>query len=430
MTHAEHYSTSEPGADCRANRRSHFRTGVLLTVATITGLASLVGVSTHTASATTLSDAQSQAAALGAKLNAEQSQILILNSQSSAADYRLSQLTSRIASTKVQMAADQAVVNRDEAQLRHQAVADYMNNGTSSQLTQMFAGNNTAAGIRNEYAAISTSNVTNTVDSLHSAQSQLHAQQATLQVQQQQASTEASSLASSKGQAVQLASEYQSQKSSADAQVQSILQQQQAAAEAAALAAANAKLVAAKQAQAAASAAAAQSAANTPPRGTTPTGSTSGSGTSAPSQSGGGASGGSANAASYTPPVVNQPPPPVGTIQQIAVSAAQSQLGVEYTWGGTSPSTGFDCSGLVMWAYAHAGVSLPHYSGAQYSDTTQIPLADIAPGDLLFYGPGGSEHVAMYIGGGMMVEAPETGQTVHDTPIRTGSGFVGVGRVN
>jgi cell wall-associated NlpC family hydrolase len=82
-----------------------------------------------------------------------------------------------------------------------------------------------------------------------------------------------------------------------------------------------------------------------------------------------------------------------------------------------------------MWAYQQVGISLPHYSGAQYNATTHIALADIAPGDLLFYGPGGSDHVAMYIGGGEMVEAPYTGSTVHDTPMRTGNGFVGVGRV-
>ena len=103
-------------------------------------------------------------------------------------------------------------------------------------------------------------------------------------------------------------------------------------------------------------------------------------------------------------------------------------IGVPYVWGGSSPA-GFDCSGLVEWAYAQVGIGLPHYSGGQYDDTTHIPLADIEPGDLLFYGPGGSEHVAMYVGGGSMIEAPYTGATVHITGVRTDGGFVGVGRV-
>jgi len=97
-------------------------------------------------------------------------------------------------------------------------------------------------------------------------------------------------------------------------------------------------------------------------------------------------------------------------------------------WGGDTPA-GFDCSGLVQWAYAQVGISLPHYSGAQYDDTTHIPLADIEPGDLLFYGPGGDTHVAMYVGGGEMIEAPYTGASVWITGVRTGDNFAGVGRV-
>ncbi|MGO9027082.1 MAG: C40 family peptidase [Acidimicrobiales bacterium] len=353
------------------------------------------------ASADQLSDAKAQAAALGAQLNAEQAQIAALNGQYEAASYHLSQVDAQITATESQLAADQAVVSKDEAQLRTQAVADYMSDGTTSQLTQMFSGNNTTAGIRNEYAAISTGNVTDTVDGLHTAQTHLQAQQSALQADQQQAAAETTSLATSKSQATNLAGQYQSQLSSANAQVQNIINQQAAAAAAAAQAAAQAKLAAAQAAQAAAQR---QAAAAT----------SSGS-------SGGGAGIGSAVAAG--------PLPPLAAGAAGAVQAAEQEVGVPYVWGGASPA-GFDCSGLVMWAYAQVGVSLPHYSGAQYEDTTQIPLADIEPGDLLFYGPGGSEHVAMYVGGGEMIEAPYTGADVHITPIRTGAGFAGVGRVN
>ena len=111
----------------------------------------------------------------------------------------------------------------------------------------------------------------------------------------------------------------------------------------------------------------------------------------------------------------------------IAIRTAESYLGVPYVWGGASRS-GVDCSGLIMLAYDAAGIYFPHYSGAMYEDTERVPLYDIEPGDLLFYGPGGDEHVAMYVGGGDMIEAPETGQVVHITPIRLYGGFVGLGR--
>ena len=115
-----------------------------------------------------------------------------------------------------------------------------------------------------------------------------------------------------------------------------------------------------------------------------------------------------------------------------ALQAAESQEGVPYVWGAESPkgsaSPGFDCSGLTAWAWGQVGVGLPHYSGGQMSDSTPVPLSDLQPGDLLFYGPGGSEHVAMYVGPGTMIEAPETGQSVHLTGLRLGGGFVGAGR--
>jgi cell wall-associated NlpC family hydrolase len=94
-----------------------------------------------------------------------------------------------------------------------------------------------------------------------------------------------------------------------------------------------------------------------------------------------------------------------------AVSAAISKLGTPYVYAAAGPNS-FDCSGLVMWAYAQAGVSLPHYSGAQYNATVHISRDALQPGDLIFWGPGGSNHVGIYVGGGTMVHAPQTGDVV------------------
>jgi peptidoglycan DL-endopeptidase CwlO len=94
-----------------------------------------------------------------------------------------------------------------------------------------------------------------------------------------------------------------------------------------------------------------------------------------------------------------------------AIAYARSQLGKPYCYAGAGPAC-FDCSGLTMRAWGAAGVSMPHYSGAQYSMFPHVPLGAMQPGDLVFWGPGGSEHVGLYIGGGQMIAAPHTGDVV------------------
>ncbi|MBV9950640.1 MAG: C40 family peptidase [Acidimicrobiia bacterium] len=126
-----------------------------------------------------------------------------------------------------------------------------------------------------------------------------------------------------------------------------------------------------------------------------------------------------------SPPVAN---PPVGVGADAAIAAARSVLGVRYTWGGASPSTGFDCSGLVMWAWAHGGRSLPHSSAAQYSSTQHISMSDLQPGDLVFYGSP-IHHVALYIGGGQIIHAPHTGSYVQVASVYYWSDVAGAGRV-
>jgi peptidoglycan DL-endopeptidase CwlO len=86
-----------------------------------------------------------------------------------------------------------------------------------------------------------------------------------------------------------------------------------------------------------------------------------------------------------------------------------AQIGKPYLWGGSGPNA-FDCSGLVSYAFAAAGISLAHYTVSQYDATVHIPMADLEPGDLVFFD--GLNHVGIYIGGGDMVDAPHTGADV------------------
>ncbi len=114
----------------------------------------------------------------------------------------------------------------------------------------------------------------------------------------------------------------------------------------------------------------------------------------------------------YTGPV-DYTPPAVGTGVQRALAYAKAQLGKPYLWAAEGPSA-FDCSGLTMMAWRAGGKSLPHWSVAQYAQSTRISVGQLRPGDLVFWGgtPGSIHHVAMYIGNGQIIHAPRTGQPV------------------
>jgi cell wall-associated NlpC family hydrolase len=108
-------------------------------------------------------------------------------------------------------------------------------------------------------------------------------------------------------------------------------------------------------------------------------------------------------------------PVPAGTTAgaRAAIEFARAQLGEPYLWGAAGPDA-WDCSGLTMMAWRQGGISLPHYSAAQYSQTKHISAAQLRPGDLVFWGtsPNTIHHVALYIGNGQIIQAPHTGDVV------------------
>jgi len=101
-------------------------------------------------------------------------------------------------------------------------------------------------------------------------------------------------------------------------------------------------------------------------------------------------------------------PPANASAAQIAISAAKSVVGTQYVWGAASPGSGFDCSGLTSWAWAQAGVYLPHSASSQWSSLPRVSLSAIQPGDIVYYGNFGP-HVALYIGGGSIIHARHPG---------------------
>ncbi len=116
---------------------------------------------------------------------------------------------------------------------------------------------------------------------------------------------------------------------------------------------------------------------------------------------------------------------------EYVIRRAGSQMGVPYSWGGGTPNgpsrgvdsgadtVGFDCSGLMRYAFAGVGVLIPRYSGDQYNAGRHIPRSQAKRGDLIFYGPGGSQHVTLYLGNGQMLEASSIAGKVTVSPVRT-----------
>jgi len=107
--------------------------------------------------------------------------------------------------------------------------------------------------------------------------------------------------------------------------------------------------------------------------------------------------------------------PEATTVGTVALRWALSKRGDWYQWGAAGPNT-FDCSGLVVWAFAQEGISLPHYTGWLWNSGMHVSRADLEPGDLVFFFADIS-HVGIYIGNGLMVDAPSTGQQVQVQPV-------------
>ena len=391
--HTSH-STPRSGRGARLLRRA------LLPVSTVVIVSSCTVLPlARSAGATTLTSAKAQATQLEQEISSTGQQIDALDQRYEAAEQRKAGLDKQITATQAKIARARAKVAGDKIVLRKAAVDAYVSDGTAATEDPLFTGSQTSTTAAREFEGVSEGNLGTAMANLGTAQNTLSAQEASLRVQDDQAAQAEASAESAVQQAQNLEAQQTQALSQVKGQIATLIAQQQAAANAAATAAAQAQLQAA--AQAAAQATARQ-----------------------------GADGGNGVSTVSDPP----PPPVAGGGGSAAVAAAESQIGVPYVWGGETPRNGttpggFDCSGLTAWAWGQAGVSLPHYSGAQMADSTPVPLSDLQPGDLLFYGPGGSEHVAMYVGTGEQIEAPYTGASVWITALRTGTGsFAGAGR--
>ncbi|MFZ4720619.1 MAG: NlpC/P60 family protein [Ilumatobacteraceae bacterium] len=350
-------------------------------------------------------------------------------------------LDAEIAVAQEQLAKEQAQLDQLQAVMTDIAVQKFVGNNTG-ELSPLFSSAEIYSNGEQKDALSNVAFDTGaaSADEVQSLIRQVDKDTKKLQVKQQRQTELIKSLESQRAQGEQLVQQYTKKEADAKAKygelvVQQELERQQQAAQDAAAARA-ARDAAAQQTQDQ------QNQSRTPSRGNgngnaggdsgTAGGNTGGnggnggnsSGGNSGGNSGGGNSGGSSGSSDGGGTTYN--PPPVSGRAGIAVRAAYSVLGTPYVAFANTPQTGFDCSGLTQWAWGQAGVSLPHYSRAQFNGLPKVAESQAQPGDLIFfYSP--ISHVGMYVGNGMMIDSPHTGATVRLKAVRW-SAVVGVSR--
>jgi len=338
------------------------------------------------ASGAPVSTLQHRAARIAAQIAAANAKLQVLSEEYDQARLRHAALGRQIATDTAAIGTARHTVGRDTRHLRDQAVAAYVAAGSAAGLSVIMTGSASSLPLQQTYLQAASGSLSTAITSLHDSEHRLSVREATLASARSRAAASERTLASARSAANALLGQLTST-------------QQQLSGQLAAAVAAQQRI---QSEQAAARAAAQQAAAPTVAQA----------------------------AAQPAPPVAPQsaaPAAPSGAQGDAAVRAAESQIGVPYVWAGATAGQGFDCSGLTMWAWGQAGVNLPHSAQAQYDTIEHVSLDALQPGDLIFYASGGYiYHVGMYVGGGQMVQAEDTGTTIQITPVWGGA--YGAGR--
>jgi peptidoglycan DL-endopeptidase CwlO len=312
------------------------------------------------------------------------------------------QLDADIIEAEGRVAAKEAELAELQGNLGEMALRSFVGGG-AAPLGPLFEDSSNLNDVlqRDALARIALSAGDVTTDELDALVADLEQERADLADKRDQADQLADSLVAAQEETESLTTKYEQARADAEATLGTLIAQEEAR-----RAAESARQVQQQLSQARASAS--NSGGGTP--------AVSGGGTAPASSSGGG--GGEAPAPSA--------PPPASSLSGAAVSAALAQQGVPYQYATSNPGVSFDCSGLTAYAWGQAGVSLPHQSAQQYASVPHVSQADAQPGDLLFYYSPIS-HVGIYLGGGQLVHAPNTGSSVKVSAVNWGK-VTGVGR--
>ncbi|MCU1457847.1 MAG: cell wall-associated hydrolase, invasion-associated protein [Actinomycetia bacterium] len=366
------------------------RTGAVIVV---TLIASVVApLAAPAAGASPIDDKKAQAAQLAAAIDANGAKISAVDEQMNGAQLKLQDAQSQIETARQAIDVAQAQAAGLKATLGRRAAAVYTDQAGSGSTSS--AGNlqdPITAAARSAYAAAAAKKNDGTISKLTVVKEQLAEKKATYEAAKVSALAQTAQLATSKQQLTALNATQEQLLTKTQGELADLVKQDQIRRDNEAKAAALRAIQAAQADAARQRALAAQQS----------TRNVSGSHTTSAGRS-------VSNAADTVLPT-NLPAPSPRAAQAIAF--AQQQLGKPYVYAATGPDS-YDCSGLTMRAWQAAGVSMPHYSGAQYAMFPKVPLDQLQPGDLVFRGAGGSDHVMLYIGGGQVIAAPHTGDHV------------------
>lgn len=327
------------------------------------------------ASASPLDDKQAEATRIQRQIDANGSRIAALGERYNGARLAYEQAAAGIASARARYDAAQREVDAKRRLVESRAVRLYTAAAGSSPLASVDVSDVNELGRRTKYSAIASESDQRAVESLRIAQEDLEQQRKILEARQASARTERDAAAAAQQQIGQANAAQQRLLGQVKGQIAQLVEQQRRERDAARSAAARARPA--------------------PPRS---------SGRALRSVDPGSVGGG-----------IQGAPAPNGRVAAV-IAYARAQLGKPYVFATAGPDT-FDCSGLTKMAWLQAGVSMAHFSGAQFNAFPHVALSNLQPGDLVFKGPGGRDHVALYIGGGMQIAATHTGDFVRLQPL-------------
>lgn len=322
-------------------------------------------------------DKKAQAAQLQRQIDANGDRIAAIGEQYNGALLAYDKASAEIADAQRRYDAAKAELEGIRNKVNRRAAELYKSAGSQSPLGAVDVGNVTEFGARAKYATAAADTDSVLMDRLKVQQEQLAIQRADLESKQAEARSQRDAATAARKNIEAANAEQQSLLAKTKGELATLVAQEQARLDAAARTAALARVRP-------------SSSGRSPARGAVDPGSVGG----------------------------NFPNIPASARVGLVIAYARAQLGKPYVFATSGPNT-FDCSGLTAMAWAQAGVSMAHYSGSQFNQFPHVSISALQPGDLIFKGTGGKDHVALYIGGGMQIAATHTGDFVRLQPLGT-----------